>query len=144
MQKLKLSKNLWLHEYVDKETYLNYEKANKLHKLAYKIDKDLLRSDQMLRDAFGPVIINNWYEGGERQWSGLRLPHSPYFNPDSLHSEFKASDKIFLNNSAEEVRNFIKEKWTLLGITAIEDNVSWLHSDTRFIPYQKTLLIFNK
>ena len=144
MEKFKLTKNLWLHEYVDKETYIAYHNANILHKLAYKIDADMLRADQLLRDKFGEVTINNWFYGGDKEWRGLRLPFSKDYSKDSLHSEFKGSDKIFKYATANEVLMYIQKNWRELGITAIEIGVGWVHSDTRFIPNQKHLFIFSK
>ena len=144
MKKFQLTENLMLHEYFDRATYLKYERANALHKLAYKLDKQLVEADQMLRDYFGRVTINNWYEGGSRNWSGYRTPASSYYSKDSLHSEAKASDKLFENASADEVRLYIMKNWKFLGITAIEAGVPWIHSDTRFIPFQTKLFIFNK
>ena len=35
----------------------------------------------------------------------------------------------------------IKENYQILGITCIEDNVSWVHSDVRQLYNTKTLLI---
>jgi len=142
MKKLQLTNNLWLHEYVDKETYLYYEKMNKLHKLAYKLDNKLIKSDQLLREFFGRVIINNWNEGGSRNWSGLRNINSQYYKKDSLHTEFKASDKIFENATPKEVQDYILITWKELGISAIELDKSWTHTDTRFIPFQKQLFTF--
>ena len=142
MKKIKLTTNLWLHEYIDKETYLFYERNNKLHKLAYKLDKELIMSDQMLRDYFGKVTINNWDNGGKRERSGLRTLNSSYYRKDSMHSVFKASDKIFEHATQNQIQNYVLINWKELGISAIELNVSWTHTDTRFIPYQNKLYTF--
>jgi hypothetical protein len=39
------------------------------------------------------------------------------------------------------VRAYIKIHWKKLGITCIEENVNWVHSDVRFVMNQKTLLL---
>lgn len=139
MTRFKLDKNLYLDEYIPKELYTNYQ--DRLHILIGLIDSRLIKADQMLRDVFGSVTINNWYSGGERNWSGLRLSGSPYFSATSQHSFGRASDKIFANASAQEVRTYIKEHWRELGITCIEDDVTWVHSDVRHYFDQKDLLV---
>jgi hypothetical protein len=59
----------------------------------------------------------------------------------SQHSWGRASDKLYKNATAEEVREYIKENWKELGIACIEEGVSWVHSDVRYIMDQKDLLL---
>ncbi len=139
MARIKLSKNFYLDEYVPKDLYDKF--SNKTHILTGLIDKRLIESDQALRDHFGPVNINTWYAGGDRMWSGLRTSDSSYFSQTSQHTYGRASDKIFKNATAQEVREYIKKYWQKLGVKCIEENVSWVHSDIRFIKKQKELLI---
>lgn len=127
MKRISLTKNLFLDEYISKEMYSKYSSQI----LIGLIDSRLIIADQKLRDIFGPVTINNWWNGGERQWSGLRLPASPDYSLTSQHSYGRSSDKLFKNVSAEEVRLYIITHYKELGITCIEKNVSWLHSDCR-------------
>lgn len=143
MNKIQLTKNLWLHEYIPKEMYKAYNNAGKLHRLPWKLDKELILSDQALRDHFGILIINSWIDGGDRNWSGIRTIDSKYYSTDSSHSGGNASDKIFKNVTATEVQKFIKNNWKSLGITELELGCSWVHSGTRFVPGQKELLTFN-
>jgi hypothetical protein len=105
------------------------------------LDERLIKSDQGLRNTFGPVTINNWWDGGERNWSGIRTPDSPYYSPTSQHTSGRASDKLFSRISAYEVREFIKAMHFSLGITCIEDNVSWVHSDVRWVKNNELLII---
>jgi hypothetical protein len=101
------------------------------------IDDRLLRFDDFLREQFGPITINNWYWDGDREWSGYRPPDSPYFSQYSQHSFGRASDKIFQNVEAEEVRVWLKQNVDIwqqkTGVKSItlENKVSWVHSDTR-------------
>ena len=139
MARIKLSENFYLDEYIPKDLYNKY--IHKPHILIGLIDERLIKADQALRDKFGPVNINTWYNGGNRHWSGLRTPESSYYTPASQHTYGRASDKIFLKTNAAEVRKYIKENWEKLGISCIEDNVSWVHSDVRYIKDQKELLI---
>lgn len=96
------------------------------------LDDRLLRMDDALRDKFGPMTINNWHTGGDREWSGLRTPSSPYYSETSQHSYGRASDKIFHATNAEAVRQYIlahPDEFPLL--MSLELATSWLHSDTR-------------
>lgn len=130
MSRISLSKNLYLDEYITETLYRQYE--NKPWILQGLIDPRLVKADQMLRDHFGPVTINSWWDGGDRKWSGLRSPECIEFTPLSQHTFGRASDKIFKNATAEEVRIYIKANYIQLGITCIEKNVSWVHSDIRW------------
>lgn len=131
-----LTKNLFLDEYIPKEMYLKYNSVI----LIGLIDNRLVKADQMLRDVFGSVTINNWWNGGDRQWSGLRLPASPDYSPTSQHSFLRASDKLF-NVPAEQVREYIKLNYKTLGITCIEVGVSWIHSDHRWVKDNNLLIV---
>lgn len=128
--RISIAKNLFLDEYIPKSLYLKYEKST--HILIGLLDNRLVKADQMLRDEFGVVTINNWWNGGDRNWSGLRTSESSDFSPTSQHSYGRASDKLFANTPAEIVRQYIEQNWQILGITCIEINVSWVHSDVRW------------
>lgn len=138
--RIALTKYLNLDEYIPKELYLKYEKAP--HKLIGMLDKRLIDSDHLLRIEFGPVIINNWWNGnGDRNWSGIRTPGSPYYSFTSQHPWGRASDKIFIESKPHIVNKYIEENWIELGITAIEKQATWNHTDTRWYRGNK-LLIF--
>lgn len=133
MDTIKLSKNLWLHEYVPENLYKEYANKGKLSNLVYMLDERLILADQFIRDRFGSIVINNWYDGGNRQHSGIRLPESPYYTKGSQHSFGRASDKL-TKISVEEIRKDIKKNVSLYYnnfIFGVEDEVSWLHTDCR-------------
>ena len=94
MNRIGLTKNLWLDEYIPKELYLKFEK--KPHILIGLIDRRLVMADQLLRDKFGSVTINNWWNGGNRNWSGIRTPDSPVYSQTSQHC-FDKKTKILTN-----------------------------------------------
>lgn len=96
-------------------------------------DDRLLISLDALRDRYGPCIINDWHNGGARKWSGLRTPESPYYSPTSQHTFGRAADCLFLQKSAEEVRqDLIKVRAVEFPyITGLELNVNWVHVDVR-------------
>lgn len=139
MARVKISRNFFLDEYIPEGLYHQLE--SKPHILIGLLDKRLIAADQRLRNVFGPVTINNWATGGDRNWSGIRTPGSPFYSATSQHSWGRASDKIFVQATPEEVRDYIKENWKKLGITCIEENVGWVHSDVRYVMNQKELLL---
>jgi len=141
MKRIELTKNLYLDEYISEKLYKKYLK--KPHILIGLLDCRLIKSDQKLRDKFGVVTINNWISDGSRNFSGLRMGGDSYYSKTSQHSFGRASDKLFKNATAEEVRLYIKDNWEELGITSIELGVSWVHSDVRNILNQTSLLAFN-
>lgn len=96
------------------------------------IDERQLIADDRLREEFGRVVINNWHTGGNREWSGLRTSDSPYYSQFSQHTFGRASDKLFLDNNVDGVRNEIianPDKYPF--ISAVEMNTTWLHTDCR-------------
>jgi len=139
MNRIQLTTHLFLDEYIPKDLYLKYEKNQML--LIGLIDRQLVRADQLLRIQFGPVTINNWWNEGERQWSGIRTSDSPDFSETSQHTFGRASDKLFKDVTALEVRQYIRQKWQILGITCIEDNVNWVHSDVRCYKDDSLLIV---
>ena len=139
MNRIKLTDNLFLDEYIPEQLYRKF--IDREHILIGLIDKRLIDADQKLRNQFGPVTINNWIHGGPRNWSGIRTPESPDYSQTSQHSWGRASDKIFMNASAEEVREYIRKHWQELGITCIEDSVSWVHSDVRWNKLNNFLIV---
>ena len=130
MIRIQLTNNLFLDEYIPKDLYLKY--VGREHILIGLIDNRLITADQSLRNHFGVVTINNWWDKGNRNWSGLRTPDSSYYSPTSQHSFGRASDKLFKDATPEEIRTYIKKHWKELGITCIEDKVNWTHSDVRY------------
>lgn len=101
-------------------------------------DPNLLRAADWIKETFSlnsPVTINNWKWGGNRQFSGLRQSGDDYYSPTSMHSAGKALDMIFKNKTAEEIRQAIRDfeyKGNIVPyITRIEDEVTWLHIDTK-------------
>lgn len=125
MNRIKISENFFLDEYIPKELYLSADDPSKLISL---IEPELIVSDQLLRNEFGPVIINNWWSGGDRHLSGFRPQDCKIGASKSDHKRGMASDKIFINTTANIVRMYIRENWEILGITKIEIDISWVHS----------------
>jgi len=134
LKRVQLSKNLWLHEYIDEKLYREYEAKNQLYKLVWRLDSRLIIADQLLRDKFGSITINNWMYDGDRNWSGLRTPESPYYSENSQHSFGRASDKLF-KVDASVVIKYIQDNYEsifkALGIGGLEIRATWVHWDLR-------------
>ena len=123
------SKYFHIHELVPPKIYKKYgDKAWRF------IDSKIIQAIDKLKEVFneGTMTINNYYWNGDRQWSGLRTPDSPYYSPTSLHSMGRAIDAVFSKYDPEEVRQYIKGNIKQFdGIRGIEENISWVHIDTR-------------
>lgn len=150
LNRVRLSANLCLHEYIPFSLYKRYVTPgdkyfgwgdNFLYLLCRKIDHNLVASDQKLCDQFGPVIINNWWNGGSFNNRGFRVNGCGVGTELSDHYQGRASDKSFVNYSAEEVREYIQEHWQALGISIIESDVTWVHTSVAWIPNQTQLKI---
>lgn len=135
MNRLKVSKNFYLDEYVTEGFYKKWGA-----KCVWWIRPEVIAIDQFIRDRFNlPIAVNNWVKGGSRQQSGLRYPEASIGAGDSLHKFGCASDKSFVGVETwfyDEVRKDIKdnyhELYKPLGLTTIEENTAtWLHTDVR-------------
>ena len=118
-----------LHELLPKKVF--EDRGDKGWEL---LDPKLLITLDRLRMRYGPMTVNNWYWGQDREWSGLRTKESPYYSPYSQHTFGRAADCLFNDISAEEVRQDIlatPENHTFEYIGSIELGVSWLHFDVR-------------
>ena len=99
-------------------------------------DDRLLMTLDRLRDKYGPMTINNWKWNGDREWSGLRTPDSPWYSKYSQHTHGRASDILFKHTTAEQVRQDIlanPDDKTFEFINSFEEGTSWLHVDTRSV-----------
>jgi uncharacterized protein YcbK (DUF882 family) len=116
-----------VHELVPEHVYRDRgEKAIEL------LDDRLLITLDQLREKFGPVTVNNWFWGGNRQWSCLRTEKSPHGSMYSQHRFGRAADCLFKNFSASEIRNYIlKNPSAFPYITFVELDTEWLHFDVR-------------
>jgi len=123
------SKYFKIHELVPKKMYEKYgEKAWRY------VDVRLIESIDKLKEHFnlGTMTINNYFWGGDREWSGIRTPESSYYNYGSQHSYANAFDIVFSHYSAEEVRNYIIDnQHEFPHIKGLELGVSWVHLDVR-------------
>lgn len=102
------------------------------------------------------IVINNWSEGGTKQFSGLRLKECAEFKELSQHSLMNGFDceimiyftdgKVLEANYKEihEVIHANEAEFMANGVTCIEDvsiASGWLHTDFRWIPNQTKILV---
>lgn len=113
-------------------------------------DPNLLQGIDWLRERFGPAYMNTWHLSkhvqsvyGVRNWSGIRTYGSPYYRARSAHSRGMAGDMLFVNHSAEEIRQQLKKMEKVPFIKRVENDVSWLHVDTFTKPDYNGLYFFN-
>jgi hypothetical protein len=124
------SKYFKAYELVSKE---DYEKMGDA-KVWEIFDPNLIEVIDLIKEHFphGTMTINNWFWGGDRQWSGLRTPNSKYYSLKSMHSYGKAIDAVFSQYTADEVRSFVISNPQLFPhIKGIETDITWLHIDVR-------------
>ena len=96
-------------------------------------DDRMLRLIDRIKEKFhkGTMTINNWYWGGDREWSGFRTPDSPYFSQYSQHNG-RAFDAVFSEYSADYVRTYITQHpEEFPELQSVELGVNWLHGDVR-------------
>lgn len=103
------------------------------------IDPRLLIAIDKLREAYGPILINNWHTGGSFKESGLRTQITATGAPRSAHKLGQALDLKFLTTGltpqevwADMKKNMDSKDWDSY-IKRIEDPAitkTWLHIDT--------------
>ena len=127
MTDIYICKHFSIKELVPEQVYR--ERGEKAWEL---MDRYELMTIDQLREDFGRIHINTWAWGGERQWSGLRTPLSPYGTMYSQHRFGRATDKLFLDSTVEEARDAVlnnRERYPY--VKSVELGTSWLHTDSR-------------
>lgn len=122
-------KHFILQELVPKEAY------EALGDRAWQLldGKQLLIIDQ-IREAFGPVVINNWHKGGLFNESGFRGSYSKIGALYSQHRHGRASDCKLEIHPREAFEFIMRHRGDFPHITAMEDvdkTPTWLHVDCR-------------
>jgi hypothetical protein len=135
-----VSKNFILPEFISKDIWDKYG-----YNALWFIDNRIIETCQKLRDNLGiPLTINDWYYGGSRHESGLRVDGMKNYSPTSQHTFGRAVDIISKDMTAQEMRQHIYDnKYEYPYIKAIERDVSWLHIDCRSTN-SKNFILFDK
>jgi len=120
-----------LEELVDKPYIDKFGKNSQ-----WFLDKALVLCLDRIREAIGPLIINNWKTGGLYHESGLRMPTAETGAQFSQHKYGNAFDLKPQKISVHELFYHIYHQQFLYPqITAIENpekTMTWLHVDSRW------------
>lgn len=122
-----------LYEVLPQYLY-NEHFADRGDKLWSIFDERLLRTMDMLRERYGPMVGNDWKWGGANNFRGWRPTRSFVGAVFSQHKYGRAMDLKPLNATAEQIRQDILATPThpdFEHITCIEMNVTWLHISTQ-------------
>jgi hypothetical protein len=116
-----------IEELIDKETFeARGEKAWEL------LDDRALKALDLLREGLGkPLTLNNWLGGGTMDECGLRNPLTSTGSKYSQHKFGRGFDVHSKDFTAEQMRDYVRKNYKVLGITCIEKDTSWLHFDCR-------------
>lgn len=104
-----------------------------------QLDSRELWTIDALRRKYGKCIINDWYWGGERQESGLRLPNTTTGATWSQHKRGAATDKVFIDTDIKQIIRDLQDypnDPAFKYITTVEQThngkiPTWLHTDCR-------------
>ena len=135
-----------VYELVDKTVYTNY-KDNSVRFL----DNRLLITLDVIREILGvPLVINDWYWGGNNQQRGLRTNICQIVKSKgnvlylSSHCFGRAFDAVSAKMSAEQMRQkIVANAYKLPYPIRIESNVTWLHVDLNMLPNAPKITFFN-
>jgi len=124
MDRIKLSENFYLDEFLDPDSHEGLEKG--------------LAIAQFLRETTGlPVTINNWSSGGQYKYSGFRPPQCTIGSPTSEHRKLNANDYKIGNWTGSQMQDFVRKHATqlfVLGVRRMEHislTPTWLHLDCK-------------
>jgi hypothetical protein len=110
-----------------------------------RFDPKILQAADLLREKYGPCIINNWNDGGDLEQRGFRT--DPKVGaPKSAHRVGMALDLTFFHVAAAKIRGDIRDGLVpeIRGlVTRIENGTSWLHIDCKACE-PEALTEFNK
>jgi len=123
-------KNFQIQELVDRKTY---EKFGKQAQMFFR-EEALMALDDLRHELNRPLIVNNWYDGGEYEWSGLRTIDCFIGSKWSGHRLGCAFDVKCPTMAASQVQKFIRERHAqgkLQRIRRMEQGTpTWTHIDT--------------
>lgn len=128
-------KNFQIQELVDRKTFQKFGKQAQM----FFREEALAALDDLRNELGRPLIVNNWYDGGEYEWSGLRTMDCYTGAKWSAHRVGAGFDVKCLTMVAPRVQEFIRNKHKegkLQKIRRMElDTPTWTHIDTIATPY---------
>lgn len=149
MERIKVSANYYLDEFIDPHTYFNTKDNGKS-----LLDPNLIECVQLLRTKHGsPISINNWWgyyvshkdnktinqiiseieNSNFSKWSGYRSPRCTIGAPASAHKLGKGGDP---KGNQDDLFKIVKDnakEFYKLGLRRLESpkiTKGWLHMDT--------------
>lgn len=134
-----VSKNFILQEFLPDYVYNRFGEKG-----IWLIDPRIISLAQAIRDFYNrPVIINDWYYGGNQYAPGKTYNHSGYRAPStrigatySQHKFGRAIDIKIRDLHPNTIRHDLRTNFALFstyGLTTIEkDTPSWVHCDCRY------------
>lgn len=141
---MQANKYFEVKELVSSKTYEKYGD----NAIQFLNPKSLIALENV-REILGvPLICNNWYAGGSRNYCGYREPECKIGAKNSFHKRGMAYDLISTKMTAKEMREKLEkqqdkliypirvEKWDNLG------EISWLHIDCSDNTHGKKLYFF--
>lgn len=129
-QRIRLDRNFFADEFIPPSMYQRYPDWM----IVRRIPIQLVRAYQAVRDRHGARTLNDWWHGGNRNQSGLRIPGQGYYREMASHSWCGAGDSVGVTPVQEiweDIRKNYDRVYKPLGVTGIEvgRNISWLHLD---------------
>lgn len=146
MKRVKLTANFYLDEFIPKEIYDKYGENSR-----WFIDYWTVQMAQAVRTFYNfPIVINDWWNGGQRNYSGFRPWDCEVGAKQSQHKMKCAIDCHQTIMSPEEWRQKIRKDYdvlkTICTLSCMEsDTPTWVHLDRRWtnlptlleVPYQR-------
>jgi hypothetical protein len=139
MERIKVSKNFYLDEFIDKDTYKRWGE-----KSIWFIDRDIISIAQFFREHFDVAITIN---GSGYNMSGFRPPSTDVGASLSQHRFGRAIDMKFNCMTIEEVYEEVmknEKRFLLAGVRAVEGiahTPTWLHVDKRSTDLNNILIV---
>ena len=129
----KITKDFYLHEFIDRATYHKYGESS-----IWFIDPKIITLAQFLRNHFhAPMTINNWFWGGHYQFSGFRPKVCEVGGDLSQHRFGRGIDVKIKGITPTAIREEIRKNFAIFakhGLTTIEKNTpTWTHLDCRTV-----------
>ena len=140
---IRTAEHFALHELLPPELYNFYKERGILWKGWILIPETTIITIDTLRKNFGPMVINTYglsaaarIKYGNRRYSGLRSPDPKRPEYVSAHFHLMATDSLFRNFTAVEVRRSILRSPEVfphinrLECTIKGKEIGWLHWDS--------------
>ncbi len=164
-QRIKISENFFLDEYVPKELHdkiiADTTDGNYAKTLAIYQDERIPVLMQWIRNTVGiSVAGNDWWDGGDLDERGVRMPNATTGAPNSKH-KYKLESGVITRRSCAQDCQIGKQNgkkmfdwaWTNrvalhgLGVRCIEHysiTPGWLHMDMRPLMDKQSIIIVDK